>query len=572
MTTIPALILASVLGCSGSTPGPDTGTPNVDSESDSDSTSDSDSSEPPAGPELWFYASYNLQVQDNVAAVIALLDRAAAAGYHGVVLADFKISLAQTDFPSEQWRPNVAEVLEHAESLGIEVVPAIFPFGYSEGILYSQPDMAEGLPVVDAPLVASGGVLVPAGGSSVLDDGGFEDTAGVTFTAWDWQDDGRLLADPTEAHAGSTSAHVVAGKGNARVVQALRVEPRRQYHASYFVKTRGWSGGGFQVIALDTTTGVTRNYDLPVVTSDQDWTRYDFAFITGESTTLSLYAGVWTESEGDLWIDDMAVEETAFHNLIRRDGAPLELRCAGGTVLEEGVDFDGAVDPQIASAFDDWHTPPTPSTTLADGSSVLASFYAVTPIYGYQVGACLTEPAVRTWMEENLAAVLDLFPDAHGFFLGYDEMRHMDTCAACRARGLSPGALLATHAADAIALLQTGRPDAVPYVWSDMFDPYHNAHDNYYLVEGDISGSWEGLSPDTVVMNWNLGNEDSLRFFADLGHEQIIAGYYDSGDGYASAQAELGAGRDLVRGLMYTTWSNDWSQLETYAEGARAAW
>ena len=28
------------------------------------------------------------------------------------------------------------------------------------------------------------------------------------------------------------------------------------------------------------------------------------------------------------------------------------------------------------------------------------------------------------------------------------------------------------------------------YVWSDMLDPKHNAHGNYYLVEGHYTGSW----------------------------------------------------------------------------------
>ena len=565
MTLLPFAFLALVLGCDDGKPTDDT------HEADADTDADTDTA--PSGPDLWFYASHNLQVDENVDEVIALLDRAAAAGYHGVVLSDFKLSLAHTDLPSEAWRPNVAEVLGHAAGLDLEVVPAIFPFGYSEGILYTAPDLAEGLPVVDAPLVVRKGVLVPAGGTTILDDGGFESTHGDTFTAWDWQDGGRVVADHAVVHGGSTSAHVVAGSGNARVVQALAVAPRRQYHVSYEVRTSGWSGGTFQVIVLDTVSGVTRNYDLVSVASDQDWTRYDFAFISGESTSLSLYAGVWTSSSGDLWIDDVAVEETAFHNLIRRDGAPLVLTIGDSThPIIEGIDFDGAVDPAIAEGFDDWHEPPTPTTPLPDGLGLKADFYAVTPIYSYQVGACLSEPAVTAWMEENLAAVLDLFPDATGFFLEYDEMRHMNTCAACKARGLDAGALLADHVAGAIALVQAGRPGATPYVWSDMFDPFHNAHDDYYLVEGDIAGSWEGLAADTVIMNWNLGNADSLAFFADRGHEQIVAGYYDSGDGYASAQSELAAGAGLVRGLMYTTWTGDFGELEAYAEGARAAW
>ena len=67
------------------------------------------------------------------------------------------------------------------------------------------------------------------------------------------------------------------------------------------------------------------------------------------------------------------------------------------------------------------------------------------------------------------------------------------------------------------------------YVWSDMFDPFHNAHGDYYLVRGDFKGSWEGLDPSVTIMNWNFGKRDeSLKFFADRGHKQVIAGYYDA--------------------------------------------
>ena len=34
------------------------------------------------------------------------------------------------------------------------------------------------------------------------------------------------------------------------------------------------------------------------------------------------------------------------------------------------------------------------------------------------------------------------------------------------------------------------------YVWNDMFDPFHNAVNDYYLVRGDLKGSWEGLPKD----------------------------------------------------------------------------
>ena len=59
---------------------------------------------------------------------------------------------------------------------------------------------------------------------------------------------------------------------------------------------------------------------------------------------------------------------------------------------------------------------------------------------------------------------------------------------------------------------------------------------------------------------------ESLRFFADRGHEQVIAGYYDSrpekiADWLSAAQPVVKS----VRGVMYTTWRNDYSALEKFS-------
>jgi len=52
-----------------------------------------------------------------------------------------------------------------------------------------------------------------------------------------------------------------------------------------------------------------------------------------------------------------------------------------------------------------------------------------------------------------------------------------------------------------------------------------------------------------------------------------VAGYYDSGDGASSAASEwAGAGgTEGLVGAMYTTWYDDYDQLEAWAEGWRQA-
>ena len=57
---------------------------------------------------------------------------------------------------------------------------------------------------------------------------------------------------------------------------------------------------------------------------------------------------------------------------------------------------------------------------------------------------------------------------------------------ACAARNLDAGQVLAENVRTCLAALP---PEATAYVWSDMFDPYHNAVDHYYLVNGTLAGS-----------------------------------------------------------------------------------
>jgi hypothetical protein len=54
----------------------------------------------------------------------------------------------------------------------------------------------------------------------------------------------------------------------------------------------------------------------------------------------------------------------------------------------------------------------------------------------------------------------------------------------------------------------------------------------------------------------------------------LIAGYYDSGNGGASASNILSqlTGVPGVQGLMYTTWVDDYSQIAQFASAARANW
>jgi hypothetical protein len=325
---------------------------------------------------------------------------------------------------------------------------------------------------------------------------------------------------------------------------------------------------------------------------DHDWTQADYTFNSQASTEGYLYFGVWGGSSGILWFDDITLEETSLVYLVRRPGAPLKVYdpASPSRVYREGADIKFIQDGRMASTSepftDDYHEPSPVSlpegTQLSPGQMVAIDYYSALPVPGtHGVSMCMTEPAALQWVRQNAGAINRVLPPAAGMVLGYDEIRQMNSCATCRLKKLSAGQLLAWSVGETVtsySSVASGRP---LYIWSDMFDPKHNAHDNYFSVEGDLSGGWIGVPSNVTVLNWNLGQlHQSLLWFSGrlskqpVTHGQIIAGYYDQGDGAAAAREELGAAAGVpgVRGLMYTTWNDDYSQLAPFAQTVRAGW
>src|SRR5688500_1683447 len=88
-------------------------------------------------PHRWLYLQQNLQVTENVPKLEALAERAAKAGYNGVVLADYKLNIL--DRVPEHYFKNAERFRRKCEDLKLELIPAVMSFGYSDGILAHDP-------------------------------------------------------------------------------------------------------------------------------------------------------------------------------------------------------------------------------------------------------------------------------------------------------------------------------------------------------------------------------------------------------------------------------------------------
>ncbi len=540
-------------------------------------------------PDLWYFQQAYPESSSDVSAIEAQIDLAFSYGYTGVVFWSSAFNfMGSSVFPAN----NVAymqQVVAHAQARGMKTTGQVSPYGYSDDALINNPNWAEGAHLTGSQFTvnATKTALVPVNSFGGLVNPGFE--SGVT--GWFDFGDPNMGVDTTVFHSGSASGYITNSTGFSRFHQVLNVIPWRQYHCRIWIKTANFQA--FGLIEVYDPSSSTVLFSTPIgQQSTQDWTALDFTFNSRGASQPGLYFGVWGGSAGSIWFDDALVEETSLVYVLRRPGTPLNAYDPANPshVFWEGTDFNPILDPQLVSGayypFSNfYHTPVTvtlPATTsLAPGQKVAIDYYAVQPIaQNADVGICLTETGAQKWLQQNAQAIVNNMPGMN-YMLSYDEMRHMDSCGSCKAKNMTPGQLLGWHVTNTASLYQSLAPSASLYTWSDMFDPYHNAVDHYYLVEGNIAGSWAGVPANFKIMNWNLGNlTNSLTWFSGLNlqqptaYKQVIAGYYDSGDGAASATQELqqASGIPGVTGLMYTSWSIDYSQLQPFAAAVKKNW
>lgn len=506
--------------------------------------------------EKWIYASKNLQVDSSVDELARLLERGKAAGYTHLLLTDSKFS--RLGDVIDRYFVNARRVRQLAEQSGIEIVPAIFSIGYSNDLLYHDPNLIEALPVVDLPLVVKDGVaVVDDPDSPTLPGGEMSD-----LSRWSWKDESIVAENGT--------ARIRPDGSNARIAHKLRVQPHRQYHVQVRIRTEDFRGQ--PEIKVLAPNGQSLQWANLGVQPTQDWTTHHAVFNSQEHKDVTLYLGVWGAESGSLWFDDAKFEEVAFVNLARRDGCPLSLKAADGRTLVEGPDYEPLIDPLLGTEpwpgeFTVYHEPPKLTTKLPNGTKLVASYHHGLTVYDGQAMICPSEPRTVELLRDQMRRVHELW-GAKRYMMQHDEIRCLNHCAACRARGLTPGQILADNARTCLSIVREVAPEARIYVWSDMFDPHHNAVPGpYYLVNGSLEGSWEGLDKDVIIVAWLFDKRaDSLKFFADRGHKYIIAGYYDGPVKQARDWLKTADGIPGCEGIMYTTWRSSYDDLEAFAQ------
>ena len=524
-------------------------------------------------PCRWVYVSKGLHKDQDVEEIRGIVKTAREHHLNGMVLA---AGLDRLDRQPSEYFTRLEAVKQACAEQHIEIIPIIFSAGYGGGVLAYDRNLAEGLPVKDARFVVAGQEAhLKTDFLVAIANGGFEDHAGDRARGAQFHDQPGQVSfiDSQVFKEGKASLRFEKfgqfPHGHGRVMFEVPVRPHRCYRVTAWLKTENLQPAGrFQIQVL----AGERSLAPVTIRTDptSDWHPVVVGFNSMEYDKVRLYAGVWGGKDGRFWLDDLRIEEVGLANLLRRPGTPLTVRDeSSGTVYEEGRDFAPLADPKLNFRFE--HDGPAirllPGSRIQDGQTLRVTYYHGMAIHDGQVTICMSEPKVyEIWRKQAELIQKHLAPKR--WLLSMDEIRAGGSCGACKARKMSMAQILGDCLTRQFEIIRQVDPQAEVFVWSDMLDPNHNAHGNYYLVEGDYAGSWKYIPKDMQIVCWYYQKRnESLAHFAGLGFKTLAGAYYD-GDTLENPKGWLGA---LERtpgavGIMYTTWQNKYELLGSFGD------
>ncbi|MGQ9503376.1 MAG: hypothetical protein ACUVQG_05525 [Thermogutta sp.] len=524
-------------------------------------------------PDRWVWVfGWGLERDSDVSEVVSLLDRAGKSGFTGAAVSFGLDSLCKRD---ENYFRRLETVKAACARNNLELIPSIFSVGYGGGILGHNRYLAEGLPVKDALFAVQNNEarLIPDP-PVTIQNGGFEEFSGQRFVGWRFHDQpGEVsFVDTQVRHSGKASLRMenfqANEHGHGRVMQEVKVHPYRCYKMTLWVKTENLQPvRAFMVQVLAGNQALAPiSFDLPATS---DWTKLVLIFNSHKFDVVRVYAGVWGGRSGKFWVDDWSIEEMGPINVLRRAGTPVVVRSEDGSmVYEEGRDYKRLEDPNYSPYRVDRPAPVVqlaPGSRIQNGQRLRISWYHSQKIHDSQVTVCMAEPELYEIFDHE-AALLAKHVNPKKVILSMDEVRMGGTCAACQGRDMAQ--LLGECITKQVQILRKHMPQLEIYIWSDMLDPNHNAHGDYYLVEGDFTGSWKYVPKDLVIAVWGgAPRPKSVQFFAEQGFPMIIACYYDAPNlEDVKGWLNLVQGVPNVRGFMYTPWTKKYDLLDAFGE------
>jgi hypothetical protein len=521
-------------------------------------------------PDRWVYVSTGLGSDQELSRVESIARTAGEHGLNGMLLSAGFDSL---DLKDADYIRRLQHLKQTCDSAGVEIIPMGFSIGYGGSTMAHDKNLAAGLPVHGARFVAGENEarFTPDPGPR-LENGDFEKAEGDLPADFSLHG-AEASMDTQVVHSGKRAIRFENFKnssGSVYIAQSLPVKPYRTYRMRCWVKTSELTPRESFHLWAFTPDGRDLAYMEPWMAPTSDWHELVWAFNSWYADHVDFRIGVSDGGTGKIWVDDVSVEEVGLTNVLRREGTPVTVRNEKtGEVYKEGRDYAPIADPQLDFHWD--HEGPSihllAGGRIHAGDRLRVDYFHGTTIYRDQVPLDMSEPAVyEIWRRQ--IPLMQKYLAPRKYFLSMDEVRIGGFCEACKRRHLPINQILGDCLTRQYEMIRAADPKAQIYVWSDMFDPNHNAREKYYLINGSFAETWKYIPKDLVIACWYYEKRDlSLPFFSKLGYRTLAGAYYDADDltnpkGWLeSLDRTHGA-----NGIMYTTWENKYKLLADFGD------
>jgi hypothetical protein len=536
-------------------------------------------------PHRWMFVyDYSLLHADSsVSKLDSIARRASASGLNGIALL---AQLDRLDIAGTEEITRLKRIKKICDGYGLEIVPIIWSVGYG-GPLAQDKNLAAGFGVENALLRVHDGIATLEPDHQVgMRNGGFEKTAAGRPVDFSFKGEpGRVISlDSTTAKEGRYSLRFEDFEQHLRdeavVGQSIAVRPHRCYKLTCWVKASGLDearryGQGWFRMQANAPDGRELQYINPKVPSDTEgWFKAQVAFNSAEYDEVKIALSLGGSKDGVLWVDELSIEEIALANILRRPGAPLKITSdSNGEIYVEGEDFQRVVDDQLDHRFEH-DGPPVriiPEGHISDGEKLRVSYYHSTMMNNHQVSVCMSEPALYELWQGQLE-LIEQYIQPKNYILDMDEVRMGGTCAACKSRGLSMARILGDCVTKQVKMIRAVNPESEIVVWSDMFDPNHNAGErsgnSYYYVPEEFTGSWNHIPKDLIVACWYFDRRvKSLAHFDSLGFRTMACCAYGGRSSVDPRKwLETMATTSGACGAMHMTYHEHYDDIEEFAD------
>ena len=480
----------------------------------------------------------------------------------------------------------VREVFGYCRRLGIEPIPELQSFGWSQFVLPIDPVCVEATPWEDRRFrFGPDGVAVPHTAKTprevVISNPGLEEGEGNRFAGWRQDDVGKTLF-AAQREPGNRCLRIArTTPGMSRLHQTVPCEPRTDYALEVDMRTQAGKGYEAYFEAYGGSRFIKAHKHIRTTTG---WQRRRLVFHSGESSRLTIYLRI-QDGVGQAWFDNVActpVPPPPMVNVVRAEHLPVVVKSADGKrTFAEGTDYDvlpGELRFPFKRDTKPWRIRRKPGGSIKPGHEVLVSYHWAKP---EAITYCPSEPRTHAIMKEAVQRTIRLLKPRF-VHIGHDEPRIINVDARCRRRGLKAHELFADDIKRIHGYAREADPGVRLMMWADALR----------VRDGKVQIAWHskevcaldeatrGIPKDIIMCRWIYsssskpvstqinGLHELTAPLLDAGYDVTVSPWYDLVNTYCWAQAvrRLRAKSSKCRGLFLTTWSSRWQALPLCAD------